>query len=172
MLDRVRAQVGRVATAAGSVVLAAGVVTDSVTGRGLLAAVAAAGVGLATHIKILIAPAEVRLPAVAIYAAPHAGYAAILVGERLAPGGAVSLLAQAGVVGAGLLAIWVVVGLATAGRASLRVVGFGAVLPAFVFIVIRSVVESGLVDSSSAFVAFFTLVVLAESAPRPRSVTP
>jgi hypothetical protein len=84
----------------------------------------------------------------------------------------ISALAQAGVVGAGLLAIWVVVGLATAGRASLRVVGFGAVLPAFVFIVIRSVVESGLVDSSSAFVAFFTLVVLAESAPRPRSVTP
>lgn len=82
----------------------------------------------------------------------------------------ISALAQAGLIGTVLLAVWVVIGLATSVRASLTVVGFGAVLPAFVFLLIRSVVESGLVDSSSAFVAFFTLVVLAESAPMTKVV--
>lgn len=80
----------------------------------------------------------------------------------------ISSLAQAGVVGAALLLAGVLLGAGAAARATFRVAGFPPVLPVFVFLAIRSVVESGLVDSSTAFVAFFTVVVLAESAPRPR----
>jgi hypothetical protein len=98
MLARVRATAGRIATVAGSAVLTGGLITDSVTGPGIVAAAATAGLGLATNLTIWRAPTSVKATAVAVYAAPHAGCAAILVGERLAPAGAVSVFVQAGVV--------------------------------------------------------------------------
>jgi hypothetical protein len=98
MLARVRAKAGRVATVAGTAVLTGGVLTDSFTGPGVVAAVATAGLGLATNIKILRAPTAVKATAVAVYAAPHVGCMAVLVGERLAPAGPVSVLVQAGIV--------------------------------------------------------------------------
>jgi hypothetical protein len=98
MLARVRAKAGRVATVAGTAVLTGGVLTDSFTGPGVVAAVATAGLGLAANIKILRAPTAVKATAVAVYAAPHVGCVAVLVGERLAPAGPVSVLMQAGIV--------------------------------------------------------------------------
>jgi hypothetical protein len=98
MLARVRAKAGRVATVAGTAVLTGGVLTDSFTGPGVVAAVATAGLGLAANIKILRAPTAVKATAVAVYAAPHVGCVAVLVGERLAPVGPVSVLVQAGIV--------------------------------------------------------------------------
>lgn len=98
MFDRVRAKAGRIAALAGSVVLTGGLLTDYATVPGLLATTATAVVGLATNIKILRAPASVKLTALAVYAAPHTGVMAILIGERLAPAGQTSTLIQAGVI--------------------------------------------------------------------------
>ncbi|MFI8944785.1 hypothetical protein [Streptomyces syringium] len=108
MLARVRAEAGRIATAAGTTVLTGGLAIDSLTGPGALAAVTTAGLGLATNIKILRAPASVRATAIAVYAAPHAGCAAILVGECLAPAGPTSVLVQAGIVALWTGATWFV----------------------------------------------------------------
>ncbi|MDH6544961.1 hypothetical protein M2167_007532 [Streptomyces sp. SPB4] len=108
MLARVRAEAGRFATAAGSAVLAGGLVGDSVTGPGILAAVTAAGLGLAVNPRILRAPSYVKPTAIAVYAAPHTGAALILVGERLAPDTGVSLLVQMGVIAAWTGATWVI----------------------------------------------------------------
>jgi hypothetical protein len=105
---RARAGAGRIATAAGAAVLAGGLLTDSVTGPGLIAVVSVAGAGLAANAKIWRAPASVKATAVAVYAAPHAGCAAVLVGERLAPVGGMSLLVQAGVVALWSGATWFV----------------------------------------------------------------
>ncbi|MEU6965064.1 hypothetical protein [Streptomyces chrestomyceticus] len=87
MLDRVRDRTGRIATLAGASVLAGGLFTDAAVLPGLAAAAAAAGIGLATNIKILRGPRAVRATALALYAAPHAGCAALLVGEHLIPQG-------------------------------------------------------------------------------------
>ncbi|PJE97148.1 hypothetical protein CUT44_14300 [Streptomyces carminius] len=106
MLARVRAQAGRVATITGSAVLTGGLFTDSLTLPGALAAVATAGVGLATNAKILRAPESVKATAIAVYAAPHAGCGAVLVGERLAPAGVTSVLVQAGAVALWTGATW------------------------------------------------------------------
>jgi hypothetical protein len=103
---RARAKAGRVATAAGTAVLAGGLFSDSLTGPGVLAAVTTAGLGLATNIKLLRAPSAVKATAIAVYAAPHAGHALILAGERLAPDGGVSLLVQASVVALWTGATW------------------------------------------------------------------
>ncbi|MFK0203422.1 hypothetical protein [Streptomyces lavendulae] len=108
MLARVRAEAGRFATVAGSAVLAGGLVGDLVTGPGILAAVTAAGLGLAANPKILRAPSYVKPVAIAVYAAPHAGAALILVGERLAPDTGVSLLVQMGAIAAWTGATWVI----------------------------------------------------------------
>ncbi|MGW3200093.1 hypothetical protein ACWDBD_37115 [Streptomyces sp. NPDC001118] len=97
MFDRARAQAGRIATVAGAAVLTGGLHTD-ITLPGVVAAVGAAGLGLATNIKILRSPDAVKATAIAVYAAPHAGCAAVLTGEFLAPDGTVSVLVQAGVV--------------------------------------------------------------------------
>ncbi|MER6318914.1 hypothetical protein ABT237_34935 [Streptomyces sp. NPDC001581] len=106
MLARVRATVGRAATVAGAVVLTGGLGNDAVTLPGTLAALAAAGVGLAGSPKVLRAPASVRWTAISIYAAPHAGCAALLVGERLAPDGPVSFFVQAAAVALWTGATW------------------------------------------------------------------
>ncbi|MDX3516123.1 hypothetical protein PV755_45760 [Streptomyces caniscabiei] len=90
-----RATVGRAATVAGAVVLTGGLSNDAFTLPGTLAVVAAAGVGLAANPKVWRAPAAARWTAISIYAAPHAGCAALLVGERLAPDGAASFFVQA-----------------------------------------------------------------------------
>ncbi|MEW1926373.1 hypothetical protein [Streptomyces sp. NPDC088360] len=101
-----RAGAGRIATTAGCLVLTGGLYTDVVTIPGLLAGVATAGVGLATNIKILRAPASVKATAMGVYIAPHTGWLAVLVGERLAPGGDTSALVQAGVVALWTGATW------------------------------------------------------------------
>lgn len=106
LVARVRAAAGRVATVAGSAVLTGGLLTDSATLPGVFAAAAAAGVGLATNGKILRAPDAAKGTAIAVYAAPHAGVAAILIGERLAPDGTVSVLVQAGIVALWTGATW------------------------------------------------------------------
>jgi len=106
LVARVRAAAGRVATVAGSAVLTGGLLTDSVTLPGVFAAAAAAGVGLATNGKILRAPDAAKGTAIAVYAAPHAGVAALLIGERLAPDGTVSVLVQAGIVALWTGATW------------------------------------------------------------------
>lgn len=112
MLARVhalaRAKAGRAATCAGTVVLAGGLFSDAVTGPGLAAAAVTAGLGLATNLKIWRAPHSVKASAIAVYAAPHAGHALLLVGERLAPHGGVSVLVQAGVVALWTSATWFV----------------------------------------------------------------
>jgi len=109
MFARARATAGRVATVAGSAVLTGGLFTDFLTTPGALAAAAAAGVGLATNIKIWRdAPDSVKTEAITVYAAPHAFCAAILVGERLAPDGALSVLVQAGFVALWTGATWVI----------------------------------------------------------------
>ncbi|MFB6755498.1 hypothetical protein ACFCX6_31800 [Streptomyces sp. NPDC056353] len=106
LVARVRAVAGRVATVAGSAVLTGGLFAEPVTLPGVFAAAAAAGVGLATNGKILRAPDAAKGTAIAVYAAPHAGVAAILVGERLAPDGTVSVLVQAGIVALWTGATW------------------------------------------------------------------
>lgn len=106
MLARVRATAGRVATVAGAAVLAGGLATDALTLPGTLAIVTTAAAGLATNPKLVRAPASVRATAIALYTAPHAGCAVLLVGERLAPGGAGSVLLQAGVVALWTGATW------------------------------------------------------------------
>ncbi|MEV5598909.1 hypothetical protein [Streptomyces sp. NPDC052496] len=87
MLDRVRDRTGRIATLAGASLLTGGLFTDAAMLPGLAAAAAAAGIGLATNLKILCGPHTVRATAIALYAAPHAGCAALLVGEHLIPQG-------------------------------------------------------------------------------------
>ncbi|MER6723375.1 hypothetical protein [Streptomyces halstedii] len=106
MLARVRSTVGRAATVAGALVLTGGLGNDVFTIPGAAAAIAAAGVGLATNPKILRAPESVRWTAISLYAAPHTGCAALLVGERLAPEGPVSVLVQAAVVALWTGATW------------------------------------------------------------------
>ncbi|MFJ2186278.1 hypothetical protein ACIOJG_37345 [Streptomyces anulatus] len=106
MLARVRSTVGRAATVAGAVVLAGGLGNDVFTLPGAAAAVVAAGVGLATNPRIVRAPESVRWTAISLYAAPHTACALVLVGERLAPDGPVSLLVQAGVVALWTGATW------------------------------------------------------------------
>jgi hypothetical protein len=106
LVARVRAAAGRVATAAGSAVLTGGLFADPVTLPGVFAAAAAAGVGLAANGKILRAPDAAKGTAIAVYAAPHAGAAAILIGERFAPDGTVSVLVQAGIVALWTGATW------------------------------------------------------------------
>ncbi|GAA3126681.1 hypothetical protein GCM10020254_87590 [Streptomyces goshikiensis] len=85
MLARVRAAVGRAATVTGAVVLTGGLGSDVVTLPGAAAAAVTAGVGLAANPKVWRAPTEARWTAISLYAAPHAGCAVLLVGERLAP---------------------------------------------------------------------------------------
>ncbi|MFD5415230.1 hypothetical protein [Streptomyces nojiriensis] len=106
MLARVRATAGRVAAVAGAVVLTVGLGNDAVTLPGAAAAVAAAGVGLAVNPKVW-RPASVRWTAISLYAAPHAGCAVLLVGERLAPDAGVSLLVQAAAVALWTGATWI-----------------------------------------------------------------
>ncbi|OKJ46762.1 hypothetical protein [Streptomyces sp. CB02115] len=106
MLARVRSTVGRAATVAGAVVLAGGLGNDVFTLPGAAAAVVAAGVGLASNPRVVRAPESVRWTAISLYAAPHTGCALVLVGERLAPDGPVSLLVQAGVVALWTGATW------------------------------------------------------------------
>lgn len=106
MLARVRGAVGRTATVAGALVLAGGLGNDVVTLPGAAAAVVAAGVGLASNPKVVRAPESVRWTAISLYAAPHTGCAAILVGERLAPEGPVSVLVQAAVIALWTGATW------------------------------------------------------------------
>ncbi|MFI8888264.1 hypothetical protein [Streptomyces sp. NPDC053813] len=103
---RARAKAGRVATAAGAAVLAGGLFTDFLTGPGIAAAVTTAGLGLATNIKILKGPSSAKATAIAVYAAPHTGNVLLLVGERLAPDGGLSLLVQAGIVAVWTGATW------------------------------------------------------------------
>ena len=106
MIARVRSTVGRAATVAGALVLTGGLGNDVFTLPGAAAAVVAAGVGLAANPKVLRAPDSVRWTAISLYAAPHAGCTAILVGERLAPDGPVSVLVQAAVVALWTGATW------------------------------------------------------------------
>jgi hypothetical protein len=108
MLARVRAKAGRVATVAGTAVLTGGLLDHSLTLPGVVAAASAAGLGLAANPKIWRGPSSVKAEAIAVYAAPHAGCAALLIGERLAPAGGVSLLVQAGVVALWTGATWYV----------------------------------------------------------------
>ncbi|MGW6588421.1 hypothetical protein [Streptomyces globisporus] len=106
MLARVRGAVGRTATVTGALVLAGGLGNDIFTLPGAAAAAVAAGVGLASNLKVVRAPESVRWAAISLYAAPHTGCAAILVGERLAPEGSVSVLVQAAVVALWTGATW------------------------------------------------------------------
>ncbi|MDA5279952.1 hypothetical protein [Streptomyces sp. Isolate_45] len=102
MLSNVRDKAGRTATLAGSTLLTWGLLApDVIPGPGLLATTAAAGIGLATNSRVRRAPNGVRGTAIALYAAPHAGVAGLLVCELLAPAGAMSHLVQAG-----LIALW------------------------------------------------------------------
>ncbi|MFE9800816.1 hypothetical protein ACFYP6_18430 [Streptomyces goshikiensis] len=107
MLARVRSTVGRAATVAGAVVLTGGLGTDAVTLPGAAATVVTAGVGLAVNPKVWRAPASVRWTAISLYAAPHAGCAVLLVGERLAPDTGVSLLVQAAAAALWTGATWI-----------------------------------------------------------------
>lgn len=75
----------------------------------------------------------------------------------------ISALAQFGILGVVLLAVWVATTTVSAAHSSVRA---GAALPLVVFILVRSTLESGLVDSSTTFVVFFTLAVLVEPATR------
>ncbi len=106
MLARVRATAGRAAAVAGTVVLTGGLGNDAFTLPGALAAAATAAVGLAANHQVLRAPASVRWTAISVYAAPHAGCAAVLVGERLAPEGSVSVLLQAAAIALWTGATW------------------------------------------------------------------
>ncbi|MFE7365923.1 hypothetical protein [[Kitasatospora] papulosa] len=101
-----RATAGRVAAVAGTVVLTGGLGNDAFTLPGALAAAATAAVGLAANPQVLRAPASVRWTAISVYAAPHAGCAAVLVGERQAPEGAVSVLLQAAAIALWTGATW------------------------------------------------------------------
>ncbi|GGZ96875.1 hypothetical protein GCM10010371_66000 [Streptomyces subrutilus] len=95
MLAKLRATTGRAASVAGAVVLTGGLGADSLTLPGTLAIAATAAVGVAANVKLWRAPENVRATAIAVYVAPHAGCAALLVGERLAPDTPLSLLVQA-----------------------------------------------------------------------------
>ncbi|MEU1216639.1 hypothetical protein ABZ424_30415 [Streptomyces sp. NPDC005790] len=101
-----RATAGRVAAVAGTVVLTGGLGNDAFTLPGALATAATAVVGLAANPQVLRAPASVRWTAISVYAAPHAGCAAVLVGERLAPEGPVSVLVQAAAIALWTGATW------------------------------------------------------------------
>lgn len=68
-----------------------------------------------------------------------------------------SLLAQGGLIGTGLIAVLVVWAVVTAMTSGDR---RWLMLPLLAVIVLRSVTESGLVDSHAAFVLFFTVVTL------------
>lgn len=111
MFDRVharaRAKAGRVATVAGAAVLTGGLFTDFLTGPGIAAAAATAGIGLATNIKLWKAPSSAKATAFCVYASPHAGNALLLVGERLVPSGSSGwLLAQATIIAVWTGATW------------------------------------------------------------------
>ncbi|WP_241848039.1 hypothetical protein [Streptomyces sp. CB03578] len=102
-----RSTAGRAAAVAGAVVLTGGLGNDVFTLPGTLAAAAAAGVGLAANPKVWRAPVSVRWTAISLYAAPHAGCAVLLVGERLAPDGAVSFFVQAAAAALWTGATWI-----------------------------------------------------------------
>ncbi|MFJ6889843.1 hypothetical protein ACIQRC_34055 [Streptomyces californicus] len=105
MLARVRGAVGRTATAAGALVLAGGLGSDIFTLPGATAAAVTAGVGLASNLKVVRAPESVRWTAISLYAAPHTGYAVILITERLTDSTAATLV-QAGGIALWTAATW------------------------------------------------------------------
>lgn len=76
-----------------------------------------------------------------------------------------SALVQAGRVGVIVLAVWVLwaVGRSFTGRRDHRMV-FTALMA---YLLVRSILESGLVDSTTAFITFFLVSVLAGAPPRP-----
>lgn len=106
MLARVRETAGRAAAVAGAAVLAGGLGSDAYTLPGALAIATTAAAGLAANPKLLNAPASMRGTAIAVYTAPHAGCVMVLIGERLAPDGPVSLLLQAGAAALWTWATW------------------------------------------------------------------
>jgi hypothetical protein len=106
MLARVRAAAGRVATVAGAAALTGALATDTLTLPGTLAIATTAAAGLATNLKLLRAPTTVRATAITLYTAPHAGCAVLLIGERLAPDSAGSVLVQAALAAAWTGATW------------------------------------------------------------------
>ncbi|MFF6903381.1 hypothetical protein [Streptomyces hydrogenans] len=91
-----RATAGRIATVAGAAVLTGGLATDAVIGPGLGAAVLTAGAGLVMSPKIWRGPKDLRPTAITVYAAPHAGCAALLIAEAAAPDTPLSITVQAG----------------------------------------------------------------------------
>ncbi|HEY4268076.1 MAG TPA: hypothetical protein VGM94_07800 [Galbitalea sp.] len=75
----------------------------------------------------------------------------------------VSALAQVGVIGTVLLLLWVTATMVSSlRRSTIRALA----LPIMIFVVPRSVLESGLVDSSTFFVFFFSISVLVEPISR------
>jgi hypothetical protein len=75
----------------------------------------------------------------------------------------VSALAQVGVIGTVLLGLWVALTMVSSlRRSTIRALA----LPIMIFVLPRSVLESGLVDSSTFFVFFFTISVLVEPISR------
>ncbi|MFD0303871.1 hypothetical protein, partial [Streptomyces sp. NPDC127123] len=101
-----RATAGRIATVAGAAVLTSGLATDLVIGPGLGAAVLTASAGLAMSPKIWRAPQDLRPTAITVYAAPHAGVAALLIAEAAAPDTPLSITVQAGCVALWTAATW------------------------------------------------------------------
>ncbi|MFJ4013979.1 hypothetical protein [Streptomyces sp. NPDC090026] len=101
-----RATAGRIATVAGAAVLTGGLATDAVIGPGLGAAVLTAGAGLAMNPKIWRGPKDLRPTAITVYAAPHAGVAALLIAEAVAPDTPLSITIQAGGVALWTAATW------------------------------------------------------------------
>ncbi len=101
-----RATAGRIATVAGAAVLTGGLATDQVIGPGLGAAVLTAGLGLATNPRIWRGPKDLKPTAITVYAAPHAGYAALLIAEAAAPDTALSIAVQAGCMTLWTVATW------------------------------------------------------------------
>ncbi|MEV6357961.1 hypothetical protein [Streptomyces hydrogenans] len=95
-MARVRATAGRIATVAGAAVLTSGLATDLVIGPGFGAAVLTAGAGLAMSPKIWGGPKDLRPTAITVYVAPHAGVAALLIAEAVAPDTPLSITVQAG----------------------------------------------------------------------------
>jgi hypothetical protein len=71
----------------------------------------------------------------------------------------VSIIAQAGIIGTLLLVIWIVI----TSVESLRRPGMRAIIaPLFVTLLIRSLTESGLIDSSATFLLFLTISLILE----------
>lgn len=71
----------------------------------------------------------------------------------------ISLLAQAGIIGTGMVALWVLLTVFSAARSRrLR----SLLLPLLAFVLIRSVMENGLVDAGVLFLVFFVMALMAE----------